>query len=267
MAKQLNFYMDDSGTRHPDRKIGRSPAHGCDWFALGGILIHEEDEYDARSLHEKFVTRWNITAPLHSSEIRAKSDNFSFIGRLSESDEYRFYEELYVLLRDMPVIGHACVIDRPNYNKRYKEKYKLDRWTLCKTAFTIAVERAAKYASLEGRKLNIYPERSSKADDDLLKEYFQGMKSTGMPFDDKRSSKYQPAGSDLLSNTLYDLKFKYKSSPLVQIADLYLWPICMGGYDKSNRPYARLMGDGKLIDRHLSKEQCAELGIKYSCFD
>ena len=57
-----------------------------------------------------------------------------------------FYEDLYQLLRAAPVTGLACVIDRPGYNARYREKYGRQRWSLCKSAFTISVERAAKYA-------------------------------------------------------------------------------------------------------------------------
>jgi hypothetical protein len=44
MPKILNFYLDDSGTRHPDHKQGKRAAHGYEWFALGGILVKEEDE-------------------------------------------------------------------------------------------------------------------------------------------------------------------------------------------------------------------------------
>lgn len=52
----------------------------------------------------------------------------------------------YCLMRDAPVIGLACVIDWPGYNKRYAEKYAENRWMLCKTAFSVVVERAAKFA-------------------------------------------------------------------------------------------------------------------------
>jgi hypothetical protein len=49
-------------------------------------------------------------------------------------------------MRRAPALGLACVIDRPDYNHRYKEKYADERWSLCKTAFTIAVERASDIA-------------------------------------------------------------------------------------------------------------------------
>jgi hypothetical protein len=47
----------------------------------------------------------------------------------------------------------------------------------------------------------------------------------------------------------------------------YLWPICMGGYRASTRPYRRLLGDGKLIECSLPFPDWAGLGTKYSCFE
>ena len=47
MSEIINFYIDDSGTRHPDKKSGRRPAHGYDYFSLGGVLVNEKDEEQA----------------------------------------------------------------------------------------------------------------------------------------------------------------------------------------------------------------------------
>jgi hypothetical protein len=44
MVRVMHLYMDDSGTRHPDRKPKYMPEHGRDWFSLGGVLIKQEDE-------------------------------------------------------------------------------------------------------------------------------------------------------------------------------------------------------------------------------
>lgn len=60
---------------------------------------------------------------------------------------------------------------------------------------------------------------------------------------------------------------KNKSSPMAQLADLYLWPICVGGYHASNRPYQRLKEDGKLIECVLEEKDWPMLASKYSCFD
>ena len=261
----VNFYMDDSGTRHPDRKPGRRPAHGHDYFALGGVLIDEPDEERARGQYDTFCRKWKIESPLHSSEIRAKRNNFAWIGTLPSKEQERFYEELFQLMARMNVLGLACVIDRPGYNSRYKEKYRSDRWLMCKTAFCIAVERASKYAINQGAKLRVLPERSSKKDDRVLNQYYEALRDSGSPFDPDRAGSYSPLDASQYKATLRELRFKSKSSPLVQIADLFLWPMAMGGYDASNRPYARLCEEEKLIDHACSKVEVE--GIKYSCFE
>ena len=72
-----SLYLDDSGTRHPTHRPGKMAKHKHDWFALGGILVRDEDEPLARELHAAFLARWpQIAAPLHSSEIRSQNENF-----------------------------------------------------------------------------------------------------------------------------------------------------------------------------------------------
>lgn len=267
MSSVSCLYMDDSGTRHPDRAPGKAPAHGYDYFSLGGILIKEEEEHLAREARDAFCEKWDVNAPLHSSEIRGRTGNFAWVGRLNRSDFLGFHEELYQLLRDLPVLGIACIVDRPGYNERYKERYGERRWMLCKTAFSVVVERSAKYARSFDRKLRVLPERCNEKEDEVLRQYYRNLRSYGMPFSQNTSAKYQPLTAEELNSTLYEFKPKYKSSGLAQIADLYLWPICMGGYHRSNRPYRRLMDDGKLIDCILDESDIPHLGIKYSCFD
>ncbi len=146
MIKVVNFYMDDLGTRRPDHKPGKKAEHGYDWFALGGVLVKSEDEAEARDLHKKFYEKWKIGTPLHSVEVRSRTIHFHWLENESKENCDEFYETLYQLIKTAPVIGLACVIDRPGYNARYFEKYGRKRWSLCKSAFTISVERAAKYA-------------------------------------------------------------------------------------------------------------------------
>lgn len=267
MVDALHFYMDDSGTRRPNHKVGKKAAHGYDWFALGGIIIKQEDEEEARRLHQAFVERWNITSPLHSVEIRGKNEGFLWLNDLGKDVQAEFYESLYCLMRDSPVTGIACVIDRPGYNRKYSEKYGRNPWSLCKTSFTVSVERAAKMARSMERKLRVFPERCNKTEDAVIKNYYDSMRSTGMPFSTDGSSKYGPLSKDELRETLYDFKPKHKTSPMIQMADLYLWPICMGGYHSSNRPYQRLKSDGKLIECLLTPEAIPTGGTKYSCFE
>lgn len=253
--------MDDSGTRHPTRNPGRRPEHGHDWFALGGVLFLEEDEKLIREAHDAFVEEWSITSPLHSSEIRARSNSFSFVGKLSAKEQTRFYEELYCMMRDIPVIGLSCVIDRPGYCERYLHKYsEAERWEICKTAFCISVERATKYAVSLKRTLRVYIEKSDKKTDARVKAYYEELKEQG------KSKAYNPVEQTDFKSSLYEFRVKAKSSPLMQLADLYLWPQCIGGYDCKNRPYMRMLSDKKLIDGLLEEHEIRSLGIKYSCF-
>src|SRR5579884_3595557 len=147
----LNFYMDDSGTRKPDRAPTvfdpRRPNH----FALGGILIVEDEENQARAEHAALCSRWSISYPLHSVDMRCAAREFRWLRR--ESPKYQpFMEDLTQMLLRIPVYGLACVIDRPGYDARYRQKYGRNQWQLCRTAFTIAVERAAKHARRLGCK-------------------------------------------------------------------------------------------------------------------
>jgi len=266
MPRILNFYMDDSGTRTPDRKPLAFRPDVREFFALGGVLINEEDEGAARKLHDEFCKRWSIRYPLHSVEIRNCKNAFSWLKR--DTDEYeRFMRELSKLLTSMSVIGIACVIDRPGYDARYREQYGRRMWHLCKTAFCISVERAAKYARRDTRKLRVMPERSSKADEALLETYYAELRRSGAPFDARSAGIYAPLSAEELRSTLYELRFKSKTSPLGQIADLFLWPMAVGGYDSECRPYQALKDAGRLIECHLDEEAHSSCGTKYSCFE
>lgn len=267
MPVTLNLYLDDSGTRHATHKVGKKAAHGYDWFALGGILVQSDEEEVARASHYAFCKKWEISAPLHSSEIRSRNENFEFLRGLEADKLSLFYEELYGLMRDVPVIGIACTVDRPGYNGRYLEQYKQNPWLLCKTAFTVVVERAAKFAIARNMPLRVHPEMCNKVEDAHLQQYYEALKAEGMPFAKDNSDKYRPLSKEELKQTLYEFKTKSKSSPMAQLADLYLWPICMGGYNSNNRPYQRLLQDKKLIDCHLGEEERPMLGSKYSCFE
>lgn len=267
MGNIYNLYMDDSGTRHPDRDLNRTPSHRHDYFALGGVLINDADEAKARRLHQSFCDKWELSFPLHSCDIRAKSKKFNFLESFEKEKLESFMEDLTNLAVTLPVIGIACVIDRPGYNQRYFEKYGRNRWDLCKTAFAICVERSAKYALAQDCKLRVYVERSDKKTDRLVLNYYKYLKNSGMPFDKISSANYDPVESDYFSEILYDFKTKNKSSPLMQIADLYLWPMSIGGYDQNNKAYKALKQNNKLIDCLISENLISTHGIKYSCWE
>lgn len=267
MVKVINFYLDESGSKCPDRNPkDQLPKHGYDFFAFGGVLIKEEDEKKARQLYDNFCAEWNIDYPLHSTDIRNCAKDFHWLNS-DNKKRSKFLTDISDLIVQIHAIGIACTIDRPGYNHRYKDQYGSNRWNLCKTAFNIVVERAAKYAKQEDYKLRVLPERCSKKDDNILKGYYSDLRTSGMPFNQTNSFQYRPFKAQDFESILYEFKPKYKSSPIVQIADLYLWPMAMGGYDKNNRPYKHLLENGRLIDCLYNCEEIKDLGIKYSCFE
>ena len=266
MPKILSLYLDDSGTRNPDRKRPEK-LQFRDWFALGGYTVYEENESLVRTAHATFCEAWRIEYPLHSYDIRAQTEKFAWLGQIEEQERNRFLRQLSEMLLKIPILGHACVIDRPGYNNRYQEKYGRRTWMLCQTAFSVVCERAAKQAIREGRKLRIYIEERDKSVDDMIRGYYFDLRSKGMPFAEGGAAQYAPLSRDELNNTLYDLDFKNKSSPMAQIADLYTYPMARGGYDPEYFPYTQLHASNRLIDNHLKREEVPHLGIKYSCFD
>ena len=88
---------------------------------------------------------------------------------------------------------------------RYREKYGRRQWHLCETAFCVVVERAAKYAREDGRKLRVMPECSSQDDERRIEAYFDSLKQNGAPFDRQSSSLYAPLSSEQLRDTLYEV--------------------------------------------------------------
>lgn len=109
-------------------------------------------------------------------------------------------------------------------------------------------------------------ERSSREDEQTLKSYYTHLKAEGLPFDGSTSRRYAPLPKEAFTR-LYEFAVKTKQSRLMQVADLFLWPMCQGGYDQTHRAYRSLIESGQLIDTRLRPEEKAERGIKYSCFD
>ncbi|WP_238914232.1 DUF3800 domain-containing protein [Achromobacter insolitus] len=259
--------MDDSGSRDPDRNRG-TDSKGPDWFALGGLLINSEDEGAAKESISAFRLRWPQMEdqPFRSYDIRNKTERFRWLATLPAEQYKAFIDQLTELIVGLPIYVLACVIDRPGYNRRYLGQYGPRRWKLCRTAFNIAVERAAKVAIHERMRLRVYAERSDKPTETQFKGYFDEMRKVGLPFDAGNSEKYRPLTVEQLHSTLFEFRIKTKESTLMQFADLVLWPVCHGGYDRNHRAYAELSNAGKLIDV-LCTEDNGVLGIKYSCFD
>ena len=270
MVQVMHLYLDDSGTRNANHEPGTRAAHGYDWFALGGVVLRQEDEDAARDKHAKFMSGWNLDPAnvfLHSFDIRNKTGAFTWLSALKLAEYERFFEELYELMQSPPFVGFACVIDRPGYDHRYRAKYGRDQWSLCRTAFSVLVERAAKYARGRGCKLKVFAERADKNVDAWTRGYYDHLRENGMPFAAENMKQYAPLSAAQMKETLYEFRVKRKSSPIMQLADLYLWPMAIGGYHRANRTYARLRGDKKLIDCLLDDKAIPTEGIKYSCWD
>jgi hypothetical protein len=258
--------MDDSGSRRPNHKPEAFRPGQCQHFALGGVLLKEEDRPAIREAHATFCAKWNINYPLRSFDIRRKTKKFKWLND-SDSVNEAFLVDLEEFLLALPVLGIACVIDRPGYDARYRLKYGRQQWHLCQTAFCIVVERACKHALRADRKLRIFPERSTAEEEDRLTDYFHMLRDTGMPFDARRSGRYRPTGAEQFSDLLYEIRHKHKGSAAMQVADLYLWPMAQHGYYPFNAPYQKLRDAGKLIECGLSRRECEVLGSKYSCFE
>lgn len=270
MRETLLLYVDDSGTRHPDKS---HPVSGNDdWFGLGGILVREADENAVRNLCAAFRDRWAsrlpLDVPLHSHEIRQRKGPFTWLRTVTPDERDQFYAELTTLITSAPLRCTACVIDRPGHRKRYFDTYtKEQRWSFCRTAFSVLLERTAKLAARSGARVRVFVERGDKTTDGWMRRYYDDLRASGPPFSPQTSAMYEPLSADELRHTLYDFKTKNKSSPLMQLADVCLYPICKAGYDRRGRDYQALVGTGRLLDMTLAPEDLGRLGVKYSCFE
>ena len=267
MQNEYLFYIDDSGSRELDRRPG--PDNGApDWFGFGGLLVAKADKDLVDTAITEFKSRWPQigTAPLRSYDIRNRKNGFKWLGSMDEADMQRFHTELSDLILSLPIVVLACVIDRPGYNKRYADRYGPRRWKLCKTAFSIVLERAAKFAVHHGSRLRIYVERCDPQTERQLKHYYEDLRTVGQPFNPTTSAKYAPLSPEVIRKTLFEYRVKTKASSLMQLADVVLFPTCKGGYEQSYRPYQELRNAGKLIDVHCTDKNGLQ-GIKYSCFD
>jgi hypothetical protein len=63
---------------------------------------------------------------------------------------------------------------------------------LCRSAFDIVVERAAKFAKHEGRRLKVFYEMADPDTNDMVEGYFYNIQENGMAFDAATSAKYLP---------------------------------------------------------------------------
>ncbi len=262
---EIHLYLDDSGSRDPDRipKLNRDDR--LDYFAFGGIMINAEDSDAFLTSHRLFSEKRGINYPPHSWAIRGGRENFGWLKNPEKA--FDFHSDLAAFLMALPIIGIATVIDRLGYLASYKERYEKNTWLMCRTAFCILIERAAKYADRNGRTLRVFFERAGLTEDRDLVQYMRDLKRVGMPFDNTNSANYNSlCAADFRRIVMGEPRRRTKDTPMIQVADLLLYPMAKGGYDPTYRAYVALMNAGKLIDALLQPEERASLGIKYSCF-
>ncbi len=265
-CKEIHLFIDDSGSRDLGNKPIAQRNDLLDYFALGGVLVLQENVESAIESHMQFCSKWKLNYPLHSWEIRGGRKNFGWLKKPENATD--FLPSLGAFLVDLPVIGIAAVINRPGYFARYKDKYDDRLWLMCKTTYSILIERAAKYAHNQNRKLRIFFERAGKSEDGNLIAYTRSLKKEGMPFESYSSASYASLTAQALKDIIRgEPRGRTKEMALIQIADLLLYPMAKGGYDKTYRSYKELLEAHKLIDTHVSERDMPLLGIKYSCFE
>ena len=265
-SRHYYLYIDDHGSRNPDHEPDiRDDGMNC--FSFGGILVRYDDIDSIVSSYKKFCLEWKISYSLHSTDIRGMRKDFRWLQD-NTKDASRFHIELNNFLKGIPVIGFATVVNRPGYNTRYKDKYGNDRWQLCKTSYSILVERVAKYVSSQNGTFEVYFEQSGKKEDRTLKHYAKSLKTEGLPFNKNSSKKYTPlSNNDFRRLMLGEPREKSKKCIFTQIADLYLYPMVKRKYDLNYRAWIELYSAKRVIDAILEGEALEENGIKYSCFD
>lgn len=266
MTDMLNVYLDESGTRNPDYKPS---SNDTSWFGIGGIVIKEEDEPRAEQLVADFRQKWPQlgTVPLHSVDIRSKKGDFRWLRTLSTESYNQFMADAHEMLHALPVFGVCCVIARERYSALFAPTKYLDQWHLCKTAFPIVVERTVKYAQAQGRKLKLIVEECGKNDERRIKDYYSRLKTAGMPFSSTTSIPFNPLPASEFNEHLVSLEFAGKSRVLLQIADLYLYPLCISGKKPDMRTYIGLVEKKKLLQDMVLPPHGLPEGIKYYCFN
>jgi hypothetical protein len=267
MIEQKNcefaLFIDETGSPKPN------PKDTAPYFALGGVLVKRVDEVIIEQAVADFKQLWNISldTSLHGNEIRSNKKKFAWLGKLSEQERNDFMEDLTSTIISLPIIIHACVISRPGYHNRYLDVYGDNTWEMMKSAFFILVERSVKFVGDKNESIMIYYEEAGKREDNLLKQYFNEIREFGHPFDSNNASKYSPLSAEQISKCLRGIDGKKKSNPILQIADLCLYPVARGKDKPDDKAYLALKENQILVDSQLSSEEIKSRGIKYYCFD
>ncbi|MEZ4200512.1 MAG: DUF3800 domain-containing protein [Candidatus Paceibacterota bacterium] len=265
---RYTLYIDESGIRYPQHKV-MPREDGMDWFSWGGVLVRKQDEQEIVDKYKKFCEKWEITYPLHSSEIRGKRDKFGWL-RDDETKTAEFFNDLNDFLTGISVIGFGVVVSRPGYNKKFREKYGNQRWELCKTTHPILMERVVRYliANSDNPKLKVVFEGASGSDNKKVVNYGMALKDSGHPFDKNNAEKYSPLPCEIFQELVVGRPEPgTKSNIFLQIADLYVYPMSKFIYDPNYLAWHELYKAGRLIDSVLEPEEIYLKGVKYYCFN
>ncbi|MGF1608095.1 MAG: DUF3800 domain-containing protein [Kiloniellales bacterium] len=189
---KYHLYFDDSGSRDPDKSLMAEGEREdrMDCFALGGVLIREEEVDQVYAAYKTFCAEHSITYPLHSWAIRGGRGKFAWLKKPERAGI--FLSALEEFLLSLPIVTIACVVNRPGYVARYRDRYRERLWFMCKTAFSILTERAAKFVDEQEGKLEIYFETTGKKEDKDLVTYMRSLKTEGPPFSSETSAGYTP---------------------------------------------------------------------------
>jgi hypothetical protein len=264
--ENIHLYIDESGSRNPDNSPTLARIDGIDAFSFGGFLINAEDIDSAIASISNFKEKWGIKYPLHSRKIRSARDEFGWLNKCPVRRE-EFMSDLDSLIITLPIVCIAAVVHRPGYVERYKSKYNNQLWLMCKTAYSVLIERSVKYAMSQNRKIEIFFEECGKVEDRNLIEYSRSLKKSGMPFDNGGATGYKALSPTEFSTwILGEPHRRSKRDPMLQLADLLVYPIAKAGYDPDYPPFASLRQNKKLIDSLLEPADHKLRGIKYSCF-
>lgn len=264
-----HLYLDDSGSRFLDR-LAKHADQNPRWFSLAGLLVKDEDQEACKGALAGLVARWpKLTQPLHLTDMHSRRKGFAWLENLEKADVQAFWDDYHQVLTDLPVIGHGCVVHRPGYRDRgYGSREGDAKWDLCRTAFNILVERAAKIAHSEGRRLRVKYEGSDPKADQALRGYWALLKGgRGLGFNEHNAAQYNPFPPEVLAATLIDLERKDKRSVLMQFADTFALAVSRGRYQPDYPTYAAIRDAGRWADDYVGIDRAKMEGIKYSCFD
>jgi hypothetical protein len=268
-APNFHLYLDDSGSRMLNRLSVDADARP-QWFALGGLLVREEDEQKCKDAHDALYARWpQMTGPLHLTDMYSQTKKFAWLGLQTQDERNLFWRDFHEVLSSLPVIGQACVVHRPGYRDRgYGSRQGDARWDLCRTAFNILIERSAKIAANDGRRLRVKYEGSDRAADHALRSYWALLKAgNGLGFNANQAQKYDPFPPEKLAATLIDMERKTKTNKILQFADTFVLSVSRGRYEPTYGTFVAVRNAGLLADDVVGPDRAAAEGIKYSCFD